>query len=313
MRTHALFAAALSCAGCLSLPPGVPGAGGSPDQERVLPVGGVERRYLLFVPPQASDPASAPLPVVLAFHWSMGSTAGMRDLTGFDAIAAREGFIVAYPQGAGGAWSDLRPGSDPAVDDVAFARAILDELEASYSIDPRRIYATGLSGGGHLCNLLALRMSDRLAGVAPVCALLAEPLALLPVLSPPEPVAVLIIAGTADPIAPYAGGPVLNRGTTRSAGETAAFWAEVNGAAPVPTSFALPDADPADGTTARVEQYPAAAPGDGAEVRLLTVEGGGHTWPGGPQYLPAVIVGKTGRDFSASEEIWSFFSRQTRR
>jgi polyhydroxybutyrate depolymerase len=42
-------------------------------------------------------------------------------------------------------------------------------------------------------------------------------------------------------------------------------------------------------------------------VRLLRVEGGGHTWPGGAQYLPVAWIGATNRDIDASEVIWRFF------
>ncbi|MCX6008557.1 MAG: hypothetical protein NTW48_00675 [Chloroflexi bacterium] len=46
---------------------------------------------------------------------------------------------------------------------------------------------------------------------------------------------------------------------------------------------------------------------DGAEVVLYAIEGGGHTWPGGLQYLPELVIGKTSREFNASEVIWQFF------
>jgi polyhydroxybutyrate depolymerase len=67
----------------------------------------------------------------------------------------------------------------------------------------------------------------------------------------------------------------------------------------------LPDKDPADGTTVKEEAYSKGR--NGSEVVLYAVEGGGHAWQGGPQYLPASIIGQTSRDFSASEVIWQFF------
>jgi polyhydroxybutyrate depolymerase len=65
----------------------------------------------------------------------------------------------------------------------------------------------------------------------------------------------------------------------------------------------LPDVAPGDGTRTRRLSY-----GEG-QVELLAVNGGGHTWPGGVQYLPASVIGHTSRDFSASETIWEFFAR----
>jgi polyhydroxybutyrate depolymerase len=71
----------------------------------------------------------------------------------------------------------------------------------------------------------------------------------------------------------------------------------------------MPDADPHDGTTASLRDYPGCA--EAAQLQLIRVEGGGHTWPGGPQYLPRAIIGLTSQDFAASEVIWAFFAGQS--
>jgi len=73
----------------------------------------------------------------------------------------------------------------------------------------------------------------------------------------------------------------------------------------LPTITQLPDKDPSDGTKVRKEIYGGCR--DGVEVVLYAIEGGGHTWPGGLQYLPESIIGRTSRDFNASEVIWQFF------
>ena len=78
----------------------------------------------------------------------------------------------------------------------------------------------------------------------------------------------------------------------------------------MPAVTVLPDFYPEDGTTATLAVYQNGT--DGAEVRLCTIAGGGHTWPGGAQYLPEAMVGKTSRDFEASAELWAFFKRFTR-
>jgi polyhydroxybutyrate depolymerase len=56
--------------------------------------------------------------------------------------------------------------------------------------------------------------------------------------------------------------------------------------------------------------YPACR--SSSEVVLYRVEGGGHTWPGGVQYLPSFVIGPTSRSVSASEAIWRFFARHHR-
>src|SRR5512136_2365949 len=109
MRTHRLLAVAALFTGCAFSPPGPPLPGSPLDAERMVTANGLERRYLLFVPPQAATAtADNPLPLVLAFHWSFGRPSGMSSLTGFDDIAAREGFLIAYPEAIGGVWGDLR-------------------------------------------------------------------------------------------------------------------------------------------------------------------------------------------------------------
>ena len=64
--------------------------------------------------------------------------------------------------------------------------------------------------------------------------------------------------------------------------------------------------DPSDGTRVVREAYGSCKAG--ADVVFYRVEGGGHTWPGGRQYLPERVIGKTNRDISASEVIWRFFN-----
>jgi polyhydroxybutyrate depolymerase len=42
-------------------------------------------------------------------------------------------------------------------------------------------------------------------------------------------------------------------------------------------------------------------------VTLVALAGGGHTWPGGTQYLPKAIVGAVCPELDASRVIWDFF------
>jgi polyhydroxybutyrate depolymerase len=48
---------------------------------------------------------------------------------------------------------------------------------------------------------------------------------------------------------------------------------------------------------------------ENTEVILLRIDNGGHTWPGGKQYLPERMIGKVCRDIDAGHEIFEFFSR----
>jgi polyhydroxybutyrate depolymerase len=119
----------------------------------------------------------------------------------------------------------------------------------------------------------------------------------------------MMVMGDKDPLVPYNGGNVGNLPGSKvlSAQDTIKFWASKNGCTANPSDSTLPDQDPADGTLVKREEYKSCR--DNASVVLYTVQGGGHTWPGGLQYLPETTIGKTSRDFNASEEIWKFFNK----
>lgn len=258
----------------------------------------------------AQTVVSAAWPVVLALHGGGGDGLAMDRLTSLREVADNAGFLLVYPDGVGGNWNDGRPEVGATADDVRFIRDLLDELATLYTIDPQRIYATGMSNGGHMCFRLAYELSDRIAAIAPVAALLSAPLSRT---LPPRAVPALVIAGDADPICPYDGGRVggtlTDRGVVISAAETERLWTRTWGVLPPPVRDDLADLAPDDGT--RAERHSFALPADPATAVfvLVTVRGGGHTWPGGFQYLATGIVGPTSRDFSASRLIWEFFRR----
>jgi polyhydroxybutyrate depolymerase len=118
------------------------------------------------------------MPVVINFHGGGSNAAQQRRYSGMDAAADRHGFVVVYPDGTG-----LRPGQrhlltfnagrccPPAtrhqVDDVGFTHAIIKTLAGRIPVDPRRIYATGMSNGGMMAHRLAAE-SPYIAAVAPV-------------------------------------------------------------------------------------------------------------------------------------------------
>ncbi len=280
------------------------------ESDETISSGGVDRRYRVFLPSSAASGAAAPQPLVLALHGLGMDPTTMSWVTNMSSVAEKHGFIVVYPGALDGNWNDGVLGSE--VDDVAFIRELLDKLQASYRIDPKRIYIAGLSKGGYMANRLAIELSDRIAAVAPVSAVMSTGLA--GVASSGRPIPVMIIEGEADPIKSSVAGIVGQFGgigsAILSALETVNFWIGRNHAAANPGVTYEPDGDPEDGTRVRRETHPAGP--NGAEVVLLSVEGGGHAWPGdGGQFIPEAIFGKTSRDISASETIWEFFSHHS--
>jgi len=282
-------------------------------QTRSLDTGDARRTYLLFAPNTRAPAAGWPL--VVALHGGGGTAEQMMSFSRFNAIAAREGFAVAYPQGTGRRWNDgrvFRGRGETDADDVAFVRAVVADIATKgTALDRKRIFAAGISNGGFMSFRLACDAADLFAAVAPVTATM--PAALGPRCNPGAPVAVFVINGTADPLVPYAGGHVRAmfslRGEIWSTDRTVAFWAKHNGCAGPPDVRAMADRDTMDGSRVIDIAYGRCA---AASVRLLRIEGGGHTWPGGTQYLPAAWIGPTNRDIDASEAIWRFFKASAR-
>lgn len=281
--------------------------------EGKITVGDRERSYLVHVP--ASYTKDKPAPLVFVFHGG-GSTAKSNErFTGFSAKADRENFLVVYPEGVDKGWNDGRGSAKVTaqrenVDDIGFVTALLDRLEKDYAVDPKRIYATGISNGGFFSNRVGAELSERFAAIAPLCSGMPPPIA--EKFDPASPVSVLVINGTADPLVPYDAGEVrimgrTGRGRTLGTDETVAKWVKRNACKSKPVTSELADKDPDDG--ARVKIFTWGDGRDHTEVVLYRVEGGGHTWPGGRQYLRKAAVGNVCRDFDATDVIWEFFAK----
>ncbi len=273
-----------------------------------LESGGLKRTYRLYIPD--SLPNDPPVPLVFVFHGGGSNALEAEGMSKFSRIAFREKFIVAYPDGVGHNFNDGRTGADLAphsdnVDDVAFVEDMFAAINAKHPIDPRRIYSTGISNGGMMSHYLAARITHRIAAIAPVVGGIAEPVAAN--FHPSEPVSVLIIQGTADPIVFYHGGKVQggDRGSIIDTDKAVQVWIEKNGCRKTPVVSEIPDQEFDDGCHVFVSKWSGGR--DDSEVWLYRVDGGGHTWPNGPQYLPEERIGKLCRDFDASETIWDFF------
>jgi polyhydroxybutyrate depolymerase len=287
----------------LCLGAGVAVATTAPASAAAIDFGGLPRTYVLHVPP------GPPNGLVINLH-SAGNTGGTHAaLTNYNAIADAHGFVVAYPDGIDFSWADGRGASVPdrqGVDDVGFISALVTKLVADFGIDPNRVYATGLSAGAFMANRLACQRADLFAAIAPVDGTLGTNVGC----APSEPVAVMATHGTADPVVPFNGGPMLGRGggsTVVPATVMADTWRNINGCG-APTEVPLPDAG--DGT--RSVRISSGGCADGADVVFTRVDGGGHTWPGAPTVLSVQQVGPTTRAFNASVDSANFFASHVR-
>ena len=257
---------------------------------------GEQREYLLYVP--AGLDRAKPAALVLSLHGAGGWPAQQRDLSGWNELADREGFIVVYPAGRdtpGPRVWNISGDRDP-----QYIADLIDKLRGEYNIDPKRIYANGLSNGGGMSFALSCRQPDRFAAIGMVGSALLLPSTWC---KSTQPVPMIGIHGLRDTMAPYHGG------TSWIAARFAPFlsfgadWARRNRCAPTAR-----DAEIRDGVTLR--EYKQCA--NDATVALYTLRDGGHTWPGGAD-LPEWFAGKTIRDFDATAEMWRFFEQHPQR
>lgn len=274
--------------------------------KRTMRVGNITRSYLLHMPASTEE---TKLPVVLVFHGGQSQARQMERYTGFSDLADRNGFIVVYPEGVDRHWNDGRERA-PNVDDVGFIVALIRQLKDTLKIDSKRIYATGISNGGMFSQRLACELSGTIAAVASVAASMPE--TQFQSCKPSRPISVLMIHGTDDPLIPYGGGTMpagTLGGNVLPVSQVISYWAGHNRCSRKPISAEMPDRDMQDGTRVRREQYLQCM--EGTDVVLYTVQGGGHTLPGGRQYLPERLIGITSRDIDGSQIIWDFFEKHT--
>ncbi len=126
------------------------------DYERTLTHGGWTRTYRLHVPP--SYRAGMPAPLLLNLHGGGGNAAQQERMSGLSAKADSEGFILVTPDGipslvirsmeTWNAGNCCGRAKRVTADDVGFVRSIIDAVSAELCVDPRRVYATGLSKAG---------------------------------------------------------------------------------------------------------------------------------------------------------------------
>ncbi len=223
-------------------------------------VGGTSRKFILHVPPNYDG--SAPVPFIIDLHPLGGSGSSEQQSSGYQRIADAEGLVIAFPDGLDNAWN-VGPccTNSRDVDDVAFARTIVDTVAAQACIDLKRVYAVGFSMGGGMSHYLACKAADVFAAVAPAAFDLLVPEE--QTCEPSRPISVLTFRGTQDTTSPFNGGPgPSGRATFEGAYGGFERWREMDGCNDVSTVEG-------DCTT-----YTECS--EGVEVALCVKEGGGH-------------------------------------
>jgi polyhydroxybutyrate depolymerase len=234
-----------------------------------------QRTYRLFVPPGYDGHRR--LPLVLDLHGSGGTAAAEARTSGFETLSTGEPFLVATLEAEGGRWNV--PVQEGRASDVAYVGDVIDHVAAQVCTDQTRVYATGFSGGGRMSSLLGCALGSRIAAIAPVSGLrFSAPCA-------GRPMPVLTFHGLADTQNPY-DGYAAGRGAEwqESVPDALAGWAGRNAC----KGNVILDDPPGPLSTMR---YDGCA--DGAEVRLIRIDGLGHRW--------------TRNEIDTTAAMWQFF------
>jgi polyhydroxybutyrate depolymerase len=269
-------------------------------------------------------------PLVLDLHASSSSAAGQARISGMSAAADRHGFVVAWPQGSvqlpsssGYYWNIpgiplVNGAATPAsaLDDAQFIEDLIAQLTTEACIDPGAVFLTGFSGGARMTSYMACRLSDRIAGIAPVGGLRSGRARTKDLTAidgdscqPRRPVAIVAFHGTDDAVNSYTGSPAPHWGY--SVPIAIERWARVNGCQVQPESMAF---------AASVSRKAYRGCRGNAVVELYSIEstrenGGGHTWPGSADPIPEgsrATLGLPSRSLDATEIMSRFFATYRR-
>jgi len=271
------------------------------DHDLKITVGGQDHDGILYVPKSAAGKTG--LPVVLVLHGGGGWASQIRKMAKMDPVADQNGFLVAYPNGTRGMLGYTWNGGDccgvamnKGVDDIAFFRALIDELVSKYAADPKRVYATGISNGAIMSHRLACELPDKIAAIAPIAG------AVMVDCKPSRPVPILFFHGTDDHGLPPAGGTnpkAGSRGPFPPLSKSIETWSKIDN---------CPSAGKETYRKGNVICTTYGPCNGGAEVEYCKINGGGHTWPGGEPIFEKKL-GMTTKDISASSAMWDFFAK----
>lgn len=265
-------------------------------QTRTLQHKETQRRYIVYTP-ESYDPASAnKYPVVFNFHGGGMTPAEQMLYTQMNRTADKYGFIVVYPKGINEDWNvGFGMSYQNGTDDIGFTEALLNQLEKDYRIDSQRVFATGLSRGGFFCHRIAAELPHRFSAVASIGATLPDSVAFYH--KHKKEVGVLMVHGKADRVVNYEG----KAGGYYSALKSYHYW---KGDAAAPDIRIRHDQIPGDSTAVEILTSLSGKRG----VVLISVENGGHTWPGADDFNIGLPIGPTSREIDINEYMWEFFN-----
>lgn len=260
-----------------------------------------ERWYDIALP---ANPDGAPL--ILALHGGGGDPDQFAQASGLAKAANALGFAVAFPAGSGRRGERLLTwnggyccgyAARQGVDDLGFLKEVIADAATRFGVDGSGVYLTGMSNGSIMSETFAAKNPGLVRAVAGVAGTMDTSRVRVQGRVP-----ALVIHGTADTMVPYDGGQ----------GDTSLTRTDFASVASVVQAFLAPWGDTTattrtidrrdDGTSVTITDH---RKGATVVLRLITVTGGAHHWPGGRK--ARLSEGKT-QEIDANTEILRFFA-----
>ncbi len=273
-------------------------------QFRPIKIGDDTRRFILYVPSSFNSTSSNQVPLVFNFHGGGMTASEQMMYSGMNKTAEKYGFIVVYPVGKNQDWNvgfdmSYKYGSD----DISYIKGILNYVQGNYNIDKDAIFACGLSRGGFFSHRLAAEMPEVFSAIASVSGLLPDSVKYYHKSS--MNVSVLQVHGTADRVVNYNG----KEGAYSSAQQTFDYWVRNNQLDIASLSISKIDSSRNDSTSIEFKMIKDKS----STVQLITINGGGHTWPGSDSFNIGLPLGPTTKHIDINEVIWDFFKSHKRK
>jgi polyhydroxybutyrate depolymerase len=255
---------------------------------------GVDRDVVYFVP--SSYVQGQQLPLLIVLHGLTQTGPGIMAITGYNAIAEQNNFIVCYPSGLNNAWNADMNVTVSTADDKGFIEALALYFQSNFTSDPSRQYLCGFSNGGFMSHKMACESSMCFAAIATVSGNMSD--TTYANCNPQFTPAVLHIHGTADLVVPYGGGAA----TGVSVDLAMEKWRTVLSCDANPAVVNMPNTSLIDLSSPQRYTYANC----NSDLQHIKITGGGHQWPG-----IATLVGGAGTinmDFYSPQVIWDFLS-----
>ncbi|MBL4661609.1 MAG: prolyl oligopeptidase family serine peptidase [Alcanivoracaceae bacterium] len=279
--------------------------------EKNIMVNKIKRSYVTKFP--NSYDVDQKIPLIIALHgggsnWKKFNRATTRNT--LEKEANRNNMLLIFPEGKNNHWSDGREKhlqGQQTYDDVKFISELIDLAIDKYNVDPDKVFVTGMSNGGFMAIRLAIELTEKISAVVSISAQMSLKIQFLQL---DKPISFMLINGTNDPIVPYHGGEMKlfklpkSRGKVLSSTQTINYFVKNNKCAK-PAVRSSQDHNKFDMTTLDITEYKECK--GNTQVTLIKVNSGGHTWPGGRQYLPVALIGHVSKEVNASKLLVDFF------